>query len=768
MQRFDLRVLLAILLLALPGLGTARADDNPSGTLGEEVDFELLDSVGEDTASFTFNYAGPIDIIDITLDFETTHSSTWAGDITMALIDPNGTAVEWGGYDVWFGYLEDPPNFDTSWNTSVAGEYTASFDFSGSGLEGDGQWELKVMNGYADSTDGNWSGVVSFSLCDDCLENDCNQNGVDDAEDISDGTSEDCDANGQPDECQADCNDDGVIDACDAGEDCNGNGVPDECDPDCNNDGIPDGCVAEGVEDCDANGIPDECDPDCNGNGIPDGCDLEGQDCDGNGVPDSCQPDCDFDGVPDACEADSDNNGITDDCEPTPGGPIEFELEGPGMHKVEIPIIHNGPIEHIEVNMDFSTDDMWTWAGDLMFVIESANGLKCEFGSYNYTQNHYKLGDFPASANTSISGSHSHVFSFPAETDGGSGLWTISIYNGFLGSTHGHWSGTIEFGQCGNCFLDCNENGLPDHEEIASGMVSDCNYNDRPDSCDLADNGDLNGDGYLDACQTDCSTNVSFNHAGSGGESIEIPFEFDGQPGQLTLSATYLNLRNDLTWASDLLVAIVDPNGQAIELGGYDLTFNHLSAGGFPSDWQTNFNGSYSAATFDLSGLNPVSGNGQWTLVISNGYSASRGAQWIGTVNICKLIPTELPGNGDDPEVGDEGDAGYPISDCDGNGIEDAVDISNDLGLDCNQNGMLDVCDVAQGAVDTNDNQRPDDCEIVEGDFNLDGCVNSADLGLFLTAWTMVDPPYGDMNQDGVVDTIDLGLLLAVMDTSCI
>ena len=49
---------------------------------------------------------------------------------------------------------------------------------------------------------------------------DCNGNGIRDAVDIADGTSQDCNKNDIPDEC----------DVAGASRDCNGNGVPDECD----------------------------------------------------------------------------------------------------------------------------------------------------------------------------------------------------------------------------------------------------------------------------------------------------------------------------------------------------------------------------------------------------------------------------------------------------------------------------------------------------------------------------------------------------------
>ncbi|MFQ5414581.1 MAG: hypothetical protein ACE5E6_09010 [Phycisphaerae bacterium] len=60
------------------------------------------------------------------------------------------------------------------------------------------------------------------------LTNDCNNNGVNDQDDIADGTSEDCDGGGVPDECEPDFDGDGVIDLCDP--DIDGDGVPNEDD----------------------------------------------------------------------------------------------------------------------------------------------------------------------------------------------------------------------------------------------------------------------------------------------------------------------------------------------------------------------------------------------------------------------------------------------------------------------------------------------------------------------------------------------------------
>ncbi|UCC28889.1 MAG: hypothetical protein JSU86_11885, partial [Phycisphaerales bacterium] len=107
---------------------------------------------------------------------------------------------------------------------------------------------------------------------------------VQDICDVAAGTSEDCNADEVPDECQEDCNENAVPDECDISEgtsrDCDENRMPDECDPyeDCNNNGVQDICdvAAATSPDCNANRVPDECEPDCNDNGVADECDAAG------------------------------------------------------------------------------------------------------------------------------------------------------------------------------------------------------------------------------------------------------------------------------------------------------------------------------------------------------------------------------------------------------------------------------------------------------------------------------------------------------------
>jgi len=66
---------------------------------------------------------------------------------------------------------------------------------------------------------------------------------------------------------------------------------------------------------------PGQDPPDCNNNGVPDDIDIDtgfSFDCNNNSIPDECEPDCDGDFIPDDCELDSDLDGIVDDCDNCP------------------------------------------------------------------------------------------------------------------------------------------------------------------------------------------------------------------------------------------------------------------------------------------------------------------------------------------------------------------------------------------------------------------------------------------------------------------
>ncbi|HNO80562.1 MAG TPA: hypothetical protein PKN33_21145 [Phycisphaerae bacterium] len=181
----------------------------------------------------------------------------------------------------------------------------------------------------------------SNAIPDQCeVYQDCNTNSIRDICDIASEFSTDCDGDNVPDECEADCNTNGIADDCDivagTSTDCNGNTIPDLCEAffDCNSNSIKDMCdIADGTSgDCDNDGIPDECESDCNENTVPDDCEIaagSSADCDGDGTPDECEPDCNSNGIADDCDIagstsrDCNDNLIPDECDVSAGTSID-------------------------------------------------------------------------------------------------------------------------------------------------------------------------------------------------------------------------------------------------------------------------------------------------------------------------------------------------------------------------------------------------------------------------------------------------------------
>jgi DNA-binding beta-propeller fold protein YncE len=148
--------------------------------------------------------------------------------------------------------------------------------------------------------------MIDHITGENCIADDCNGNGIDDAADIGIGGSDDDNGNGVPDECE-DCNGNDILDSLDISGneslDLNDNGIPDECEPDCNENTVPDDLdILLGTSfDVYGNGIPDECEADCNTDETPDYNEIQADmslDLNRNALLDGCE-DCDADGTTD-------------------------------------------------------------------------------------------------------------------------------------------------------------------------------------------------------------------------------------------------------------------------------------------------------------------------------------------------------------------------------------------------------------------------------------------------------------------------------------
>ncbi|MCP4835004.1 MAG: hypothetical protein GY895_09605 [Phycisphaera sp.] len=84
------------------------------------------------------------------------------------------------------------------------------------------------------------------------------------------------------------------------------------------------------------------------------------------------------------------------------------------------------------------------------------------------------------------------------------------------------------------------------------------------------------------------------------------------------------------------------------------------------------------------------------------------------------------------------------VSDCDGSGVLDVIEISNEPGSDANGNGILDRCECP-------------------ADLDGNGLIDGGDLGAFFIFWgeCQFDGCPADFNEDKAVDGIDLGILFS-------
>ncbi len=114
--------------------------------------------------------------------------------------------------------------------------------------------------------------------------------------------------------------------------------------------------------------------------------------------------------------------------------------------------------------------------------------------------------------------------------------------------------------------------------------------------------------------------------------------------------------------------------------------------------------------------------------------------------------------------------------DCNGNGIPDACEIEADKLLDCNRNGILDECEIANGTgldcnnngrldeceTDCNNNGVPDDCDIANGtSLDCDGngipdeCEDDCDFNGIADVCELLNGTATDCDGNGIIDVCD-------------
>ncbi len=304
------------------------------------------------------------------------------------------------------------------------------------------------------------------------------------------------------------------------------------------------------------------------------------------------------------------------------------------------------------------------------------------------------------------------------------------------------------FGRCdatGHPELDCNGNEIYDLCEIIQGAVDDCNFNDVPDDCDLSSGAsdDCNLDGLPDECPICPPVEVVFIMDTSSSMDDEAS-ALCGNMGMIIahLEAAGLDVQPRLLGICNL------PGGAYSCLEDHVINLLGSAVPGSPPPGLETLGacpGGYEVcqedwglATAVVAGLYPwlpdslsirmiipLTDEGAWCgdPVTANDHNAVDHAITIALEN--NVIVSPVTGSGSSSSVIALAQA---IADTTGgtqfNSSTATMDIAEaivDLVLDacaaytdCNDNGVLDECDIAAGtSLDTNGNGIPDECEVV-------------------------------------------------------
>jgi len=651
---------------------------------------------------------------------------------------------------------------------------------------------------------------------------DCNDDGELDGCQIAAAPEIDCNDNGVLDDCESptDCDGDGIYDWCELdGNDCNGNGVPDDCEiaagsPDCQLDGIPDDCQAgdlvvlknddggpeygvrsgEGhmawlqhvvIEETNARATAIEVDfvnteagrqvriglwRDPNGDGNPDDAELVHL---VNTQIQSAAPSTrDRIQMPQIELGPAGGSYFIGCLMATPDDgdfPAGLDATTPCVFGSWV-IGASSPIDPNDLDgenvVEFNRLDrigtgVWWSNWVLRLEIETAEG-DCNFDG---------IPDICQIAEGLIPDLDGNGIADACEDCDGDG-----IVDGCELSCGGD-CGSIWDGFCGT-EVDCNGDGIPDSCQDASNGLPDCDGNGIPDACDdpaldcdgngridlcEIDEGtgaDCDGDGILDACQLGGHPGYAADNdlvsdtlgwVGGGGTWWAVQYEVARGGG--TIDHIEIAFGDPGVGAIATLALMADPDQDRaphdmVPIAMIDRPIIETNAPGDSPPRTTRFD-------FDPIDLGPPGTSffvAAYVYVVDgrlpSAYDGTgfEGRSWIGRgASLEQRTATYSLG-------------GLEVA---GEWIMRAGRTGEPPLHDCNRNRQLDVCDILQGtSLDQDLDGRPDECApICLGDFDGDGVVGGADLGVFLLEWNNASSA-ADLNGDGTVDGMDFGVFL--------
>jgi alpha-tubulin suppressor-like RCC1 family protein len=264
---------------------------------------------------------------------------------------------------------------------------------------------------------------------------------------------------------------------------------------------------------------------------------------------------------------------------------------------------------------------------------------------------------------------------------------------------------------------DCDSNGVNDYTELAG---HDCNANGIHDCTDsLAGNiEDCNNNGLGDSCEKQLQVLASSGQVGPIGALTPRVFTVSSavealEPDVVTIR---IRARGDFSGGLEYI---------RVRIGS---TFDRNALGG----------------TVDCGAGTP------WQEFTMSATAFNQSFEPDGSLRV-RLDPSTAVDSNLCPE---------------GTWVEVQLSYLGARSTDCNLNGVMDTCEIADGlTVDINNNGVPDTCETpftaCPGDFDGNNTVSGSDLGALLGGWGPCPPgALGDMDSNGVINGADLGALL--------
>ena len=325
---------------------------------------------------------------------------------------------------------------------------------------------------------------------------------------------------------------------------------------------------------------------------------------------------------------------------------------------------------------------------------------------------------------------------------------------------------------------DCNANGIPDQCDIVSGFALDTNTNGIPDDCE-----DCNGNGVLDSTDIllgtsgDCDENGVPDECGFGAPLEPVRYGTSDESAESGLNVVGAV---ELVWMKTFVVEEGAEWISAIEVvwgstfpGQFAkvVIWSDPDGDGAPLDARV-------VTAVETESIN-VFASAYTTVQIPPTYVGPAGTSFLAGVYFDNAFGTapmaldfdEVTGNcwwaatvEYEMDIDDLNNTSYVSQWASSEFMIRAIGSDGRFTGDCDHDGEIDACDIASGeSDDVNANGVPDECEeFCTGDFNGNGTVNGADLGLFFAQWG--DCPDGecsaDFSGDGRVDGVDLGIML--------